>query len=104
MQRDEGIRLLAVNGVSLPVRSYRFEAHGVPLHVFYCYWDARSNYENEAAANEEDWTVHGRMRAALRGRRENGAQMLELVVFGYENDVDAEAALQAQLREVVRSS
>ena len=70
---DTGIRLLAINGVSLPVRSYRFDDHGIPLHVFYCYWDARSSYENVKAATEEDWTVRGRVRAALRGRREMGA-------------------------------
>jgi exosortase len=104
IQRDSGMRLVKVNGISLPVRSYRFEAHGTPLHVFYCYWDARSNYDNEKAANEEDWSVRGRVRAALRGRRENGAQMLELVVLGYENDAEAEAVLQQQLSEIIRSS
>jgi exosortase len=103
MQHDSGIRLLKVNGISLPVRSYRFDAHGTPLHVFYCYWDARSSYESEAAANEEDWTARGRVRAAWRGRREIGAQMLELVVLGYEKDDEADAALQRQLKDIVRS-
>ena len=102
MQRDSGIRLLEVNGVHLPIRSYRFDARGTPLHVFYCYWDARSSYESEAAANEEDWTTRGRVRAALRGRREIGAQMLELVVSGYEKDDEADEALQRQLRKIVR--
>ena len=98
---DNGIQLLEVNGVKLPIRSYRFDAHGAPLHVFYCYWDARSSYENTRAANEEDWTAQGRLRAALRGRREIGAQMLELVVWGYENDAEANAALQHELGQIV---
>ena len=99
---DSGIRLLAVNGVNLPVRSYRFDDHGIPLHVFYCYWDARSSYESAKAASEEDWTVRGRVRAALRGRREMGAQMLEVAVWGYEDDSEASQALQNQLAQIIR--
>ena len=98
---DNGIRLLNVNGVNLPVRSYRFDDHSAPLHVFYCYWDARSSYENVRAAEEEDWTPRGRIRAALRGRRELGAQMLEVVVWGYEDDSEARAALLQHLTQMV---
>ena len=102
MERDDGIALLNVNGVNLPIRSYRFDDRGVPLHVFYCYWDARSSYDSVAAATQEDWTARGRVRAALKGRREIGAQMLELVVWGYEEDADANEALRRQLARVVR--
>ena len=102
MKRDDGIRLLQVNGVNLPIRSYRFDDHGMPLHVFYCYWDARSSYENVRTATEEDWTARGRVRAALRGRREIGAQMLELVVWGYDDDAEANRLLQQQLGKIVQ--
>jgi hypothetical protein len=104
MDRDNGLRMLAVNGVSLPVRSYRFDDRGVPLHVFYCYWDARSSYENVAAAESEDWSVRGRVRAALQGRREIGAQMLEVVVWGYQDDAEASEALARELSQVIRTS
>jgi hypothetical protein len=67
--RDNGIGLIRVNGVNLPIRSYVFNDAGAPLHVYYCYWDARSSYETVAAAEEEDWSPGGRVRAALRGRR-----------------------------------
>jgi exosortase len=102
MNRDHGIRLLPVNGVDLPVRSYRFDDHGEPLHVFYCYWDARASYENTTAAVEEDWSALGRLRAAWRGRREVGAQMLEVVVWGYQQDAEADQALQQQLAQIIR--
>ncbi|MEY2438741.1 MAG: hypothetical protein QOI34_126, partial [Verrucomicrobiota bacterium] len=102
MIRDDGIRLLTMNGVNLPVRSYRFDDHGVPLHVLYCYWDARSSYENVNSATEEDWTARGRLRAAWRGRREIGAQMLELVVWGYEDQGEGEAALHRQLAQIIQ--
>jgi exosortase len=104
METDNGIQLLSLNGVNLPVRSYRFDDHGVPLHVFYCYWDARSNYESVAAAEEEDWTARGRLRAALRGQRELGAQMLELVVWGYDDDAAANEALKQQVVRLVRQA
>jgi hypothetical protein len=103
MKRDNGIGLVAVNGVNLPIRSYRFDDHGVPLHVYYCYWDARSSYQNAAAAEEEDWTWRGRLRAALRGSREVGAQMLELAVWGYDDDAEANEKLQHQLANVIRA-
>ena len=103
LTRDGGIRMLAVNGVKLPVRSYRFDDHGVPLHVLYCYWDARSSYQSVSAATAEDWTARGRVRAALRGQREIGAQILELVVWGFDNDAEANAALERQLAEIVHA-
>ena len=101
MERDNGLRMLAVNGVTLPVRSYRFDDRGVPLHVFYCYWDARSSYENIAAAESEDWSPRGRLRAALQGRREIGAQMLEIAVWGYQDDGEASEALARELSQVI---
>ena len=104
MERDNGLHMLVVHGVSLPVRSYRFDDRGVPLHVFYCYWDARSSYENVAAAESEDWSARGRLRAALQGRREIGAQMLEVVVWGYEDDAEASEALARELGQVIRTS
>jgi exosortase len=103
MQRDNGLRMLTVNGQSLPIRSYRFEDRGAPLHVFYCYWDARSSYENAAAAAMEDWSFRGRLRAALHGRREIGAQILEIVVWGYQDDTEANEALARELGRVVRA-
>lgn len=100
--RDDGIHLLDVNGVKLPIRSYRFDDHGLPLHVFYCYWDARSSFDTVNSAVAEDWSAAGRIRAALNGRREIGAQMLELVVWGYEDDREAKQALEKQLADIVQ--
>jgi len=102
LHRESGIRLLQINGAHLPIRSYRFDDNGTPLHVFYCYWDGRSSYENATAAEQEDWTARGRLRAAIRGRREIGAQMLELAVWGYQDDGAADRALQRELERIIR--
>jgi exosortase len=102
LSHDAGLRLITVNGVSLPIRSYRFYDRGMPLHVFYCYADGRSSYENVAAMEQEDWSARGRLRAAWQGRRDVGAQMLEVVVWGYEDDGEAEKALQRQLEKIIQ--
>jgi hypothetical protein len=99
--RDNGLGLIHVNGVNLPVRSYVFDDAGAHLHVYYCYWDARSSYETVTAAQEEDWSPRGRVRAALRGRREVGAQMIELAVWGYDNEAAALEGLRRQLTDIV---
>lgn len=101
MRDDNGIEFITVNKIRLPIHAYRFDAQGEPLHVFYCYWDGRSSYENTAAAEEEDWTATGRLRAVWRGRREVGTQMLELAVYGYEDDAEAKAALLHQLEGII---
>jgi hypothetical protein len=101
LKRDDGIRLIEVNNVKLPVRSYVFDDHGIPLHVTYCYWDARASYDSVNAAVEEDWSASGRIRAALKGRREIGAQMLELAVWGYQDDLEAKGAVERQLSEII---
>src|SRR5207245_11422849 len=68
MERNNGLRMIAVNGVNMPIRSYRCDDRGSPLHVFYCYWDARSSSASSAVAVSEAWSVRGCIRGA-RPRR-----------------------------------
>ncbi len=103
IERDSGLRMVTVNGVTMPIHSYRFDDRGSPLHVFYCYWDARSSYESVAAAESEDWSPRGRLRAALQGHREIGAQILEVIVWGYQEDGEANEALARELGRLVRA-
>jgi len=44
------------------------------------------------------------VRAALQGRREIGAQMLEIVVWGYQDDSEASEALVRELSQLIRTS
>ncbi len=102
MEEDGGIKFLTINSVRMPVHSYRFSARGIPLHIFYCYWDSRSSYQDATTSAEEDWTARGRLRAAWHGKREIGTQMLELAVWGFQDDAEAHRALLAQMTKVVR--
>lgn len=97
---SEELKLVTVNGVSLPIRSYIFENNGTPLHVYYCYWDG--TVPNAATINQENWTASGRLRAVREGKREVGAQMLEIVAWGYDQDQNAEEAVRNQLENIIR--
>jgi len=48
--------------------------------------------------------LRGRLRAALQGRREIGAQIIELIVLGYQDDSEANEALARELGLLVRTS
>jgi hypothetical protein len=91
-------KLVTVNGVSLPMRSYVFESGGRPVHVFFCYWDGTPP---EAMVDQEDWTAAGRLQAVKRGKRDVGTQTLELVAWDYDDPVKAEAAALDQLRQII---
>jgi exosortase len=93
-------KLLTVNGVPLPMRSYVFENAGRPLHVFYCYWDGTP--PKPEMVNQENWTASGRLEAVKRGKRDVGTQMLEIVAWGYDDPAKAEAAALEQLRQIIK--
>ena len=93
-------KLLPVNGVLLPMRAYAFENAGRPLHVFYCYWDGTP--PTPGMLDQENWTASGRLEAVKRGKRDVGTQMLELVVWGYDDAAKAEAAALEQLRQIIK--
>ena len=97
---SEKLKLITVNGVPLPIRSYIFDNNGMPLHVYYCYWDG--TVPNAATINQENWTASGRLRAVREGKREVGAQMLEIVASGYDQDQMAEEAVRNQLEKIIR--
>jgi exosortase len=93
-------KLLTVNDVALPVRSYVFESNGRSLHVFYCYWDGTP--AEPGMVDHENWTPLGRLDAVRKGKRDVGTQMLEIVGWGYDDDAKAEQAALEQLTKIVR--
>ena len=95
-------KLLTVNDVALPIRSYVFESNGRSLHVFYCYWDG--TIPEPGAIDHENWTAQGRLDAVRKGKRAVGTQMLEIIGWGYDDDQKAEQAAIEQLTKIVRRS
>ena len=95
-------QLIRVGGTSLSVRAYRFDDNGVPLHIFYSYWDGTVT-ENAQQATEEDWTVRGRLRRAWLAQRDRGTQVVEIAAWGYNDDAIARDELTRQLTRFVKS-
>lgn len=92
-------KVLTVNGVTLPIRSYVFENGSKLLHVYYCYWDGSPP---DLIQDQENWTAAGRLDAVRRGKRDIGTQMLELVAFGFDTEEQADAAARDQLAKIVQ--
>ena len=95
-------KTLMINEVVLPIRFYVFESNGHTLHVFYCYWDG--TVVQPGTADHENWTPRGRLEAVLKGKRDVGTQMLEIIGWGYDDDQKAEQAAIEQLSRIVRRS
>jgi exosortase len=102
LRSESKIRIFTINNIQLPVRAYTFDDKGTPVHVFYCYWDGSVN--TDKVATGEDWSPSGRLSAVWNGKRNVGAQTLEIAVWGYKDDADAEKALVDQLGNVLRGS
>lgn len=100
MQGGVRHRQFTVNGITLPIRTYVFEDGAEILHVYYCYWDGTP--PDAGASDEENWTAAGRLDAVRKGKREVGTQMLEIIVSGYKDANEAEAAVRAQLARIVQ--
>jgi exosortase len=93
--------LLRIGELALPIRSYRFDHSGIPLHVYFCYWDG-TLFRSEQQMVEEDWTFRGRMRRTWRAKRDRGTQTLEVAVWGYD-DATANQELKRALTRFVKS-
>lgn len=99
---DVRSRLLRVNDVTLPTRAYRFRDGAVALHVFYCYWDG-TVFRDTQEMIEEDWSIRGRLKRVWSGRRDRGAQTLEVAVWGADDDASADSDLQRQLARFIKA-
>lgn len=94
------LRMMHINGVALPVRSYVFETEGgEAMYVFHCRW--------EAGVNEDAYVTHESARFNLvrgiwAGRGNKGQKVLEIIVSGYADSGQAKAALVRQLQTLIK--
>jgi exosortase len=100
LRGDAQHKLLTVNGVTLPIRSYTFQNGAETLHVFYCYWDGTPPQPD--TVNKESWSPAGRLENVRRGKRDVGTQTLEIVAWGYDSEEKAEQAAREQLSRIVQ--
>ncbi len=100
---DNGVKLLQAGGISLPFRAYVFEDRGERMHVYFCLWQdyfARLHH----ADYEKYLTASPRLAAIALGNRSSGEglQILELAVWGINDDQEAKNAAEKELQQWVK--
>jgi len=92
--QDNGIRLLNVNGVNLPIRSYRFDDSGAPLPRFLLFIGMLVQVMGKSRQRRTKTGRRGAAFARPCGATRGGCAKLELVVWGYQDDREAASALR----------
>lgn len=93
---------VAVAGVRIPFRRFRFSDGGVPLYVFQAVL-REDDPERALDASPDDYSAAGRLRAVLRGQRNRGLRVLEVAVWGAGGLDDAQRRLQDVLSQRIQA-
>jgi exosortase len=95
------LTVMNINGVKLPVRNYVFETAGGPLQVFHCRWEAGAE---SSAYVEQDSARFNLIRGIWAGRGNQGQKVLEIIIAGMNDPVQARAAMVRQLEKMITVS
>jgi exosortase len=101
LQADRGTITVKAKTLTIPFHALDFEYGGEPVHVFFCLWEDRV----KSAASPKlrlDWDRFAKFESVLRGERNLGQQVLELVIFGNTSAEQAESALRHQIENLIR--
>jgi hypothetical protein len=98
LNADLGTRYLPVHNLKLPFRTYVFDSHAQPLHVFFCLWEDGTEKQTGFAKTK----YNDRIRSVLNRRRGLGQQTLEIICRGYETIDQAQAAVTARLPDLIK--
>jgi len=93
-----GLKRIEVDGLALPFQRYEFNDRGTPVFVFFSVWEEGTQAGLPANMRED---TRQRLRAALKGSRNAGQRLLEIAVWGYPNQEEAERAVEKQLRTLI---
>ena len=93
------LTMMDIHGVELPIRSYVFQTPEGVVQVFHCRW--------EAGATEDDYVTHesaryNLIRAIWNGRGDKGQKVLEFVISGMDDPVQAKQALARELNKLIK--
>jgi hypothetical protein len=93
------LKVMNINGVDLPIRSYVFDTDNGIIQVFHCRWEA--GVENSAYIGN-DSARFNLIRGIWTGRGNNGQKVLEVIISGINDPVQARAALVRQLKKLIQ--
>jgi exosortase len=94
------LRIITVHGVDLPMRAYTFQGSGPPLQIFQCHWEAGQSREHFTADEASRFNL---VRAVWAGRGNQGQKVLEVILSGYDDMDQAEAALVKRLETLIQA-
>jgi exosortase len=83
----------------LEFRSYEFEQQGRPLFVFVCIQEDK--LAAPGSGPSEEWSMRGRLLAAIHGKRNLGQRLLEIAVIGLNDFTQAKEAVEKTVSEIV---
>jgi exosortase/archaeosortase family protein len=99
LREDLGSLDVSANGRRIPFKHELFQAGTRLLNVFYCLWSDRSARSSDSGALKgSGW---GRLDAILRGDRNPGQQVLEVVISGPSDSGEATAVFQRRLPSLI---
>ena len=90
--------MINVHGVDLPIRSYVFESDHGPIQVFHCRWEAGVESGDYVGHDSDRFNL---VRGIWAGRGNKGQKVLEVIITGMNDPVQAKAALVRQLDKLV---
>lgn len=94
--RSGDLKLVKVGNLELPVKFYSASDNGTPLDVAYCLWNDRGD---NTTFESVKFYLQSMMASFWKGQ--HGRRSLELAVWGIANPEHAEAALIAQMQELI---
>jgi exosortase len=101
LRQDRGTLTVQAKNLLIPFHSLDFENEGEQVYVFFCLWEDRSK-QPDRPRNREVWTRFARIESVLRGERNLGQQVLEIVISGYHTPEEAEAALRRHVGSMIQ--
>lgn len=102
LEADRGTIAVKTNGLIVPFHALEFDYDGKPAHVFFCLWQDGLKASDQSLSWLK-WTRWSALQAVLRGERNLGQRVLEVVVLGYPTLGDAEIAFRQRMEELIRS-
>jgi exosortase len=101
LREDRGTVTIKAKSLLIPFHALDFEYAGDQVYVFFCLWENRSQ-ASEQPWTRNEWTRFAALESVLRGERNLGQQVLEIVVFGYDKPEQAEAALRRDVEAMIQ--
>ena len=98
-----GIVVVEAAGVAIPFHALTFTHDNREVYVFFCLWEDRGGASGRAE-NTTGWSRLAGFESVRRGERNLGQQVLEIVLSGYANATEAQAALKRELPKLVKKS